>query len=172
MERTLSRCRLRPLRLGDADALARHMNDREVWRNLRDRVPHPYSAEDARGFLVTVVDVVPQQVWAIDVDGEAAGAIGVHPRDDVYRHTLEIGFWIGRAHWGRGIVSEAVPVIVEHAFATWPDVVRIQAEVFAWNPASARVLEKCGFLREARLRSAVTKDGRTGDLLIYGRLRD
>lgn len=171
VERTLSRSRLRAPRLDDAPALARHLNDRDIWRNLRDRVPHPYFIDDARAFLVTVVGVAPQRIWVIEVDGEPAGAIGLHPREDVYRRSTEIGFWLGRAYHGRGIASEVVPAVVEHGFATWPAMTRIHAEVFGWNPASARVLEKSGFALEGRLRDAVTKGGEVTDLLLYGRVR-
>ena len=171
MEFQLTRCRLRPFRLADARSLAGHMNDRAIWRNLRDRVPHPYTEDDAREFMLGFVGVEPQRAWAIDVDGAAVGGIGLHPRDDVYRCSMEVGFWIGRAHQGLGIVSEAVPVIAAHAFDAWPDVVRLTAEVFGWNAASARVLEKSGFVREGVLRRAVTKDGVTTDLWVYGLLR-
>lgn len=171
MEFELTHARLRPPRLDDAPAFATHLDDVDVWRNLRDHVPQPYSVEDARAFLVTVVDVAPQRVWAIEVDGAAVGAIGLHPKADVHRRSVEIGFWIGRRFWGRGIASEAVPAIVAHAFASQPGLLRVQGDVFAWNPASARVLTKSGFRLEGRLRDAVTKDGRTTDLLVFGKLR-
>lgn len=171
MERVLNQCRLRPARLGDAESIARGLNDRAIWRNLRDHVPHPYALADAQAFLARVMSSDPQQIWVIDIAEAAVGAIGVHPRDDVYRGTLEIGYWVSRAFHGRGIASEVVPAIVEHVFATWPNVVRIQGDVFAWNAASARVLEKSGFVREGVLRDAVTKDGELTDLWTYAILR-
>ncbi|MBK8979301.1 MAG: GNAT family N-acetyltransferase [Planctomycetes bacterium] len=171
MELPPTGARLRPFRADDAAAIAPLMNDRAVWRNLRDRVPHPYDLADAQAFLAGVVGVEPPQVWAIDVDGAAVGAVGLRPRDDVHRRSLEIGFWIGSPFQGRGIVSAAVPRVCAYAFATWPELVRIHAEVFAWNAASARVLGKCGFVREGVLRRAVFKDGELTDLWIFGLLR-
>ena len=88
------------------------------------------------------------------------------------RRSFEIGYWLGRAYWGRGIMTEAVSAVTGWLFDAHPDVVRVWAGVFAWNPASARVLEKAGYTFEARLRKSVFKDGQLGDKLIYARLRD
>lgn len=86
------------------------------------------------------------------------------------RRSAELGYWLGEEYWGRGITSDAVRVVTAWGFAHL-DIDRIFAQVFAWNPASARVLEKTGFTFEGRLRGAVYKDGRTTDLLSYGILR-
>ena len=164
----LERCLLRPPRPGDAESLARHLDDRAIWRNLRDHVPHPYRVADAETWIENASDA---HVWVVEIHGEAAGGVGLHTRDDVQRGTLEIGFWIGRAHHGRGIASEIVPVIVRHAFAEFPDAIRIEANVFDWNPVSRHILEKCGFRLEGRLRCAVTKDSEVCDLLVMSLLR-
>ena len=84
----------------------------------------------------------------------------------IFRRSAEIGYWLGEEYWGRGIVTEAVKVFTEWAFANF-DLSRIYAGVFEWNPASARVMEKAGFEFEGRMKKAVTKEGRTGDELIY-----
>jgi RimJ/RimL family protein N-acetyltransferase len=161
---------VRPWNRADAAALVRHANDREVWRNLRDRFPHPYTAADAESWLGWVSGVEPATHFAIEVDGEAAGGIGFTILDDVHRRVAEIGYWLGRAAWGRGIATEALRAVSDLAFARH-DVGRLQACVFAWNPASVRVLEKAGYVREATLRQAVTKDGATTDMHIYALLR-
>ena len=109
--------------------------------------------------------------FAIAVDGKAVGGIGFHPGKDVGRRTAEIGYWLGEPYWGRGIVSEALRAVTEHAFAKH-DLVRLQAHVFEWNTASARVLEKAGYTREARLRKSVTKEGRTVDSYLYALVRE
>ncbi|HEX8201778.1 MAG TPA: GNAT family protein, partial [Isosphaeraceae bacterium] len=141
------------------------------WINLRDRFPHPYTPADARAWLVWVARKTPETDFAIAiaVGGEAVGGIGIGLRDDVARRSAEIGYWLGRAHWGRGLATTAVTALTAWSFAHF-DLCRIDAAVFAWNPASARVLEKAGYALEGRLRKSVTKDGRTIDQLLYARV--
>lgn len=163
-------CVLRPWRDEDVGDLVRHADDREVWLNLRDRFPHPYTAADAREWIRAARAQRPVQSFAIVVEGRAGGGIGIHPMTDVHRRTAEIGYWLGRAYWNRGIATEAVRATAEYAFSTF-DLARLEAVVYEWNPASARVLEKAGFELEGRLRRAVTKDDRTIDALLYSRIR-
>ena len=169
-EITLDRSALRPWRRGDEASLVRHANNRRVWINLVDLFPHPYTLDAARWWIETGSRMEGRVAFAIVVDGEAAGGIGLERGGDVYRGTAEIGYWLGEAHWGRGIATEALRAVTSWAFATL-DLVRLEAGVFEWNPASARVLEKAGYTLEARHRKAVTKDGRTIDRLLYARLR-
>jgi len=89
----------------------------------------------------------------------------------VQRRSAEIGYFVAEPCWGRGIATEAVRGISAYAFDTIPDLVRIQAAVFEWNPASMRVLEKAGYQREALLRQSVWKDGTLMDSVLYARLR-
>ena len=170
MEIRLQRSTLRPWRESDAEALARHANEREISRNMRDAFPHPYTLELARSWLASVAPARPVLFFAIDVAGEAVGGIGVTPLKDVYRRSGEIGYWLARPHWNRGIVSEAVNAITNYAFADL-DLVRVQTGVFEWNAASMRVLEKCGYAREGVQRRAVIKEGRLADCMLYARLR-
>src|SRR5262249_56847751 len=109
---------------------------------------------------------VPLTNFAIEVDGEAAGAIGIVLGQDVHRRSAEIGYWLGEQYWGRGITSEAVRAVTEYAFSTF-DLNRIWAGVFDRNGVSAHVLEKAGYSLEARLKSAVTKNSETLDELLY-----
>ncbi|MFN2383863.1 MAG: GNAT family N-acetyltransferase [Gemmatimonadota bacterium] len=156
---------------GDAASLVRHADDREVWRNLRDRFPSPYTEGDAKRWLRVASREDPGMNFAIAVDGEAVGGIGLGAQPDVFRRSVEIGYWLGRPYWGRGIMTEAVRAVTAYGFATL-DVGRIFAGVFDWNPASARVLEKAGYTFEARLRRDVTKDGHTLDRLMYAVTRE
>lgn len=162
---------LRDWTADDAPALARHANNPQVARSMRDAFPHPYTIRDAKAFiaLATAGDS-PALLLAIEVDGEAAGGIGVHPLEDVYRGTAEIGYWLSEAYWGRGIATDAVRAMVPLAFARFP-IVRLQAGVFATNPASMRVLEKAGFARESVHAKAITKDGVVTDEHLYVLLR-
>jgi ribosomal-protein-alanine N-acetyltransferase len=171
MEIVLSRCVVRSFRPDDAPSLARHANNRAIWINLRDQFPHPYTLADAEHWIREAAGAEPQTHFAIAVDGAAAGAIGLHLKKDVRRRSAEIGYWLGEDFRGRGIATEALRAVTGHAFACF-DLVRLYAGVFEGNHASMRVLEKAGYTREARLRKAITKDGRTMDLVLYAVVRE
>ena len=161
----LGTCRVRDLARDDAASIVRHVNDRRVWINLRDRVPHPYAIEDANRFLARAC-AEPRTVFAIDVLGEAVGCIGLELHGDIECVSAEIGYWLGAAHWGHGIATAAVRAVTRHAFGNF-GICRIYALPFAHNAASCRVLEKAGYLCEGRLRRSVIKDGEVLDQLLY-----
>jgi ribosomal-protein-alanine N-acetyltransferase len=170
MEIRLSSCILRPWRRGDEPSVAKHANNRSIWRNLRDAFPHPYTLEHAFAFVASHLGTDPVRSFAIEVSGKAAGSIGLHPFSDVHARTAEIGYWVAEELWGRGIATEAVVAATEHAFRTL-GVARIQAAVFAWNEASMRVLDKSGYTREGRLAKSVFKDGQLIDSVLYAKVR-
>ena len=163
---------LRPWRRYDAEALVRHADDREVWKNLGDLFPHPYTRKDAKWWLGGGYETWNAFALAIEVGGELAGGLGLKfTRDPIYRGTAEVGYWLGRAWWGRGIMTHALQAFVPWAFERF-DLIRIEAGVFETNPASARVLEKAGFALESRQVRSVIKDGRVLDRLLYVRFRE
>jgi RimJ/RimL family protein N-acetyltransferase len=164
-----TRCTVRPWTRGDAAALVHHANNINVARHLRDRFPHPYTAADAKFFLKHATAANDPTNLCIDVDGAAAGAVGYVPGHDVERYSAEIGYWLGEEYWGRGIVTEALGLVTEHAF-TGLNFLRMFALPFADNPASARVLEKAGYRREALLASSAVKYGEPKDQWLYVRL--
>lgn len=163
------RCTVRAWTLGDAEALVRHANNAAVARHLRDRFPHPYLRSHAQAFLKAAVSAAEASNLAIDVNGEAVGAIGYVAGADVERYSAEIGYWLGEAWWGRGIATEAVQLVTADAFDT-RHLLRLFALPFADNPASIRVLEKAGFVREGTLRSSAVKFGRPRDQALYARI--
>lgn len=171
MELKLKNCTLRDWRRGDEISLALHANNYKIWRNVRDRFPHPYSLEDAERWIEHARNEEPITNFALAVEGTAVGGIGLIFHDDIYHRSAELGYWLGEVYWGRGLVTEAVCGVVEWGFANY-NIARIYAGVLEWNPASARVLEKAGFQLEARLRRAVTKEGVTMDELMYAIVRD
>jgi RimJ/RimL family protein N-acetyltransferase len=168
-----SRFRLRPWRWGDEDALVRHADNHKIWRNLRDHFPHPYTFAEAQWWLRRCEERHDGVVnLAIEVDHEAAGGIGYLIGDAETRVTARIGYWLGERYWGRGIATEALKLMTDHAFTRHPELTRIEACVFEWNPASARVLEKAGYALEARMRRCCIKDGQVIDQFLYAKLRD
>lgn len=163
-------CAVRDWEYSDKASLVRHANNAKVWRNLLDRFPHPYTEADAESWFALIETLSPRTHWAIDIDGEAVGGIGVEPGQGTYARTGHFGYWLGESYWGRGIMSAAVRTTVEYVFSR-VDVVRLEAPVFEWNPASMRVLEKCGFRREGVLRKSAFKDGQLIDTVLYARIR-
>jgi RimJ/RimL family protein N-acetyltransferase len=164
-------CLLRPLVASDAPSLAMHANDREVWLNLRDRFPHPYTPADAIAYIDAVAARPRQTSFGIVVDGEAAGSITLMPGEDIARWTAEIGYWLGARFRGRGVMTEAVAATTCYAFATL-ELTRVFAVPFARNAASARVLEKAGYACEGRMRRSAVKDGVVLDQWLYAAYDD
>jgi len=162
---------LRPYLDEDAAPLAHGLNNIKVWRNLGHMVPFPYTVEHAQDWIAKSRDIPANELrLTIEVGGEAVGGIGLRPVELWSPHTFEIGYWLGEPHWGKGIATRAAGLITAYAFEH-AKAERVQALIFDWNPGSCRVAEKNGFTLEGRLRRAVHKDNRWGDLLIYGRLR-
>jgi len=167
----LGTCTIRPWTRHDRADLILHANDRRIWRNLGDVFPHPYTERDADAWLDRLERETPVTNFAIDVDGAAIGGIGFEVLPDVGRRTAEFGYWLGTRHWGRGIATEAARAFVARVFESHP-LVRMQASVFEWNPASMRVLEKIGCVREGILRRSVFKDGQVIDRHLYAITRE
>lgn len=153
---------LRPWRTADAVRLAELANDVEIWRNLRDRFPHPYSLEDAHRFLRGVVGAEPPMNFAIEIEGDLAGGLGIHPCSDVERIGAELGYWLAHPYRGRGIMVEAIRLATRYSFEEL-GLERLFADVFEYNEASMKVLERAGFVREGIARRAALKDGRIVD---------
>lgn len=162
----LKSCDVRSWEMSDADALARHANNRNIWINLRDAFPHPYTKQHARDFLRTTRQRTPETLFAIAVNGEAIGGVGFVLHPDVERVSAEIGYWLAEPFWGRGIATEALGAVTRYAIETH-GLTRIYALPFAWNAPSCRVLEKAGFVLEARLRRSAIKDGVVTDQMQY-----
>ncbi len=164
-------CKVRPWREGDEGSLVRHGDSRRIWMNLRDRFPSPYTPEDARDWVGHASSRDPVTDFAIEVDGEAAGGVGLVLGHDVERFSAETGYWLGEAFWGRGIATAALAGLVRHGFETL-GLIRIYALPFADNRASCRVLEKCGFEREGLLRRSAVKEGVVKDQVLYAITRE
>lgn len=166
-----STVKLRPFRHEDAASLAKHANNPNIAESLNDGFPEPYTIDDARDFILRMKQDHPVKVLAIEVDGEACGAIGVFPQQNVQRLNAELGYWLSESHWGKGITSAAVKLVLKYAFAYF-DIIRIYARPFPFNKASQRVLEKAGFKLEARIKNGLIKNDTIYDELIYSFLKE
>lgn len=164
---------LRKWRLEDADAVAKYANNPAIAANLRDGFPYPYARDNAVSFIEMAMntDRSKSLLYCIDYEGEAVGSIGVFRKDDVYRYSCEMGYWLAEPFWGHGIMSESTKQLLDIVFTEWVDVIRVYAEPYAFNAASTHVLHKCGFTLEGRLRQSVIKNGVVHDSFIYSLLR-
>lgn len=155
---------LRQWQSGDEESLTKNANNYNIWRNLKDIFPHPYTIEEAHSWI-KIAQNSPEN-FGIVIDNEAVGGIGILLKDDIHRKNAEIGYWLGEAYWGKGIISSAITEIVDYTFKNY-DIYRIYAGVFEYNLASMRVLEKAGFHQEAILKQSLFKEGKLYDEHIF-----
>ena len=166
--------RLTQFEPSDKDVLVECLNDRDIYQRTL-RIPYPYSAADAQRWLA-IVDKATRHNgqpvnWAIrDSSGQVIGGIGFDGLVLGQTHRAEIGYWLAKPYWGHGIMPAAVQAVCRHAFDHL-GLVKIVAHIFAFNQASGRVLEKCGFQCEGHLRQHYLKDGQLIDAKAYGLLR-
>jgi len=161
---------LRPFAAADIPRLVALADDLEVWRQLTDLFPRPYTVEAAERWIGDQRELDPPQNLVIAGPEGLLGGIGVILASvPNYAHDGELGYWLGRPAWGRGLMTAAV-----QAFLPWAaeahGLARFTARLYASNARSRCVLERCGFAHEGTLRAAVRKEGRVQDLLVYGLL--
>ena len=161
---------IRQWTMDDLLNLVKNANNINVWNNLRNYFPHPYTEEHAKSWIESAMLESPAMNFAIDMDGEAIGGIGLIFNTDVYIMSAEIGYWIGEDYWGKGIATEAIRQMIEYSFYYF-DIVRIYAEVFENNKSSMRALEKNGFYLEGVRRKSVLKNNVLMDDYIWVKLR-
>ena len=163
--------KLRKWNDADLDNLVKYANNSNVAKWMTNGFPHPYTHEDGKAFLKRIENDNPTIIFAIEVNGEAVGSIGILPLSDIHEKSAEFGYWLAEEFWGQGIMPRAINEIVEYGFRTF-DIVRIFARPFSINLNSHRVLEKAGFTLEARLKKALFKNGEFVDEMIYAKIKD
>lgn len=126
--------------------------------------------ENGKAFIEFANKDNPVNIFAIDINGEAAGGIDIHPQSDVHRKNAELGYWLAEPFWGQGVITMAIKEMVDFAFETY-DINRVFARPFGTNKASQRVLEKAGFKLEASIEKSLYKNGEVIDELIYAARR-
>ncbi|MBE9110565.1 GNAT family N-acetyltransferase [Nodosilinea sp. LEGE 07298] len=166
------RLMLRPFTLSDVEAVVVLAGDRTVAENTLS-IPHPYTEADAEGWINQ-----QQADWAASnalnfaithPDNTLCGSVGLslYPNYNM----AELGYWIGRPFWGRGYATEAAAVLVNFGFINL-GLNRINAVHFGDNPASGRVMEKLGMVKEGYRRRQTPKWGVYRDVALYGLLRE
>lgn len=163
---TIKSFKLRNWNRADVPALARHLNNKNIWDNCRDALPYPYTEKDAEQFISFVEGQSEQSNYCIEINHEAAGNISFIRGTDVERYNAELGYWLAEPYWNLGIMTEAIKQAVED-YLSHSDTVRIHAHVYENNLASMKVLEKAGFHKCGILRKACFKNGRFVDCHCY-----
>jgi RimJ/RimL family protein N-acetyltransferase len=163
--------KIRSWRISDVNDLSELANNRNIWNNVRDYFPHPYTRKDAEEWISLQLKKERLTNFAVEYNGRLCGGISFIPKDDIYRCSAEIGYWIGEPYWGKGIATEAVRQVMAFIQLNHPAIIRVYAEVFAWNEGSEKVLQKNGFYRESIRRHAVIKNDRVGDDSVWVWLR-
>lgn len=161
---------LRAPEFSDKHKIAEYCS-KKVWDHLRDFMPNPYTLYDAESFIRLSRVEDPQCTFAIEYNNEFVGVISLVPQSDVYRLNAEIGYWIAESFWGKGIISKAIPMMVEYGFSEL-SLTRIYAHVFDFNEGSKRVLTKAGFNLDFIAKQAVIKNGLIIDEYRYSKVKE
>ena len=161
---------LSAIKADDVTFYAKHLNDPEISATTL-RIPYPYTEEDAQKFieLIKLQELTSgrQMHWAIrSSKGELIGGIGLHGKYSESPHRDEVGYWVARQHWGKGIMTRALQAFCVFLQDEYK-LVRIEAPIFDFNTGSCRVVEKCGFVMEGVLRKAYFKNGKYIDGRLY-----
>lgn len=162
---------LRPFELGDVDDVFAYARDEEWSRYLR-MLPRPYERIHAEQFIARqiLLDRVRHVAWAVVVEGRVVGGIGL--RFDFENRRAELGYSIARDEWGKGYCSEAAEAVIDAAFRTRADLIRVHARADARNGASQRVMEKVGMTKEGVHRQGRVERGEVFDEAWYSILRE
>lgn len=158
---------LRPFETDDVYALVNNANNINIANNLTNKFPFPYLQKDGEAFIEFCNSKTPIEVKAIVSDGDVIGSIGIHPLQDIYSKSAEMGYWIGEPFWGKGLVVQAIKQMLVYGFETF-DIDRVFARTTHLNIASQRVLLKSGFVFEAEFKATIFKNNRYFDERVYG----
>lgn len=157
---------LRPWHINDVSDLTSLANNPNIARYMADVFPHPYTIENGKTFIAFATSNPNSKIFAIVVNGKPAGSIGLHLQTDILRKNAEIGYWLGEPYWNKGIITKAIPQMIDYGFKNM-DIVRIFARIFGNNIASQKVVEKCGFKLEGKYEKTLFKNDQFLDEFIY-----
>jgi len=158
---------LKQWEITDTESLVKYAGNPNITRFMSDSFAHISTPEGAVNFIKFANSGTDKIYRAIQLDGEVIGGIGISVQADIFKKNAELGYWLAKPFWGKGIISRVIPMIVNEAFETL-DINRIYAKPFCSNPASHRVLEKSGFKLESILEKTVFKKGDFFDEYIFG----
>ncbi|MBI3334974.1 MAG: GNAT family N-acetyltransferase [Candidatus Portnoybacteria bacterium] len=162
--------KIRKLKFSDAGDIYEHIREREISK-WTIHIPYPYELKDAIKFIRKSLYKMRKKkgynfAIALKETNRMIGGVGLNRIDGKNEHA-ELGYWIGKKYWGKGLMTEAVRLILEFGFGELK-LHRIHANVFEENIASKRVLEKCGFTLEGMEREIEFRYDRWHNVLLYG----
>ena len=162
---------LRTLRRSDASNIAKNAHDKEIYRNTLS-IPYPYKLKDAEIWIEDTLKKEKKKnregmTLVVEIEGEAAGVISLNK---IKGHSAEIGYWLGRKYWGRGIMTKAVKIVTKIGFSEFK-LRRIFGHVLAFNDGSAKVLRKSGYKLEGTLRKRFKKNDKILDAYLFAKVR-
>ena len=157
---------IRPFQAGDLNSLVKYANNYNIAKYLSNKFNYPYTQDDGIAFINLALSADPYEIFAIVINDEVVGSIGIHPQKDIYCKNAELGYWLAEPFWGNGIMPLAIKEIINYGFKTF-DITRIYARTFDTNFKSQRTLEKAGFKLEATLKGTYYKLGTVYDELIF-----
>jgi [ribosomal protein S5]-alanine N-acetyltransferase len=160
------KCVLRRWKPSDLENLVENANNYHIAINMRDIFPFPYKIEDGKIWIKIASAEDPHCNFAITVNNEAIGGIGLTLGEDIERISAEVGYWLGEKYWGHGITSSALKGILNYGFNDL-GLGRIFAKPLEHNLASRKVLEKNGFKMEGILNRSVIKSGKIYNQTLY-----
>ena len=162
---------LRNYQIEIAKQYAEYRNNPIIFDNGYDKVPNPFTLKDAKEFINLQLKKELPQRKLIYWKGQFVGEIGIEIKEDVFRLSAEMGYFIGEPFWGKGIASKAIKLMTDYVFNNF-NIIRIEAGVFDFNRPSMRVLEKNDFNLESIKRNAVIKNGKIINDHIWVKLKE
>src|SRR3989344_5477405 len=164
---------LRKFKEGDQKSLAKNINHKEIFNNTSS-IPYPYTLEKANDWIkrckrISKLSKPKSLNFAIDIDGEVVGSVGFH-KINRKKKRAEIGYWLSKEYGGKEIMTKAVKQATLYGFKKLK-LNRICGFVFSHNKAFARVLEKCGYMLEGKMKKHILKNGKFIDVFVYGKIR-
>jgi [ribosomal protein S5]-alanine N-acetyltransferase len=166
------RCLLRVLQPADAPALQHHADDPAVAYNLFDGFPQPYTLAHAEAWCGEQhKEPAFGHVWGIVVQAEVAGCISVAPQKGLWACSAVIGYWLGQAHWRKGVTSEALALVTAWAWPALPQTTRLWMPIYTRNHGSQAVAARAGYVLEGRMPQAILKAGEAIDAVTFGAYR-
>lgn len=170
---TTARLSIRPMHPQDIPSVAFAQNSPAVARYMSSSFAIPYTLMHATKWIAQNLEP-PYNHFAITLLTDPTtvlGLIGFMPGRDIEAHTARLGYWLGEASWGKGIMTEALEAITGYGFRE-KGYLKLVADVAAGNTGSERCLKKCGFVVEGVQRKQILKAGEIQDQIILGLLKE
>lgn len=157
---------LRPWHLDDLTDLVALANNKNIAQYMADVFPYPYTLENGKIFIDFATSKSNSTIFAITLNNQIVGSIGLHVQADILKKNAEIGYWLAEEYWGKGIMNQAINQMVNYGFDNL-DIVRIFARIYGTNKPSQKVIEKTNFKLEAKFEKTIFKNNEFLDELIY-----